>query len=479
MSTAEPDEPVATNGAAVLPGGMAQRPHPLSPLVDSWIFLVAVVLFVGQDLIDSDWRQWLDRIQSLGWYSLIGLAALVLFPVLVAFVNWSTIRFVIDDQQVVIERSFVVRRSERVAVSKIQSVEITQPLIARLVGLAALRIDVGSQSSSMNIRYLGVKQAQHLRDYLMARARGAQVTVAKTTSDEQLLLKVANIRVLLASLVSWGSLGTGLFLVVLVVAKVMVPEQSSWLGFGLIPFLIGLAQNLFSHLKRDYNLTLGINTSGALRRSSGLTSLTSESVPLHRIQGLDITQPLLWRPFGWYRLRIEVLGEGGSDDQQQSSDLLPVGDWAEVKLLLTTIWPSLDLEQIPMRPIPKRARWFRWFDAQTYFWGADEQVLVARGFLLNNRLTIVPHARVQSVRLVQGPVQRLVKVASVEAHITPGPVSLVCRHLDAQAARELAFAETERMRLQRAKVKVSPALVENGSGSRDGCGGVPIRPVGQ
>ena len=108
-----------------------------------------------------------------------------------------------------------------------------------------------------------------------------------------------------------------------------------------------------------------------------------------------------------------------------------------------------------MHPIPRLARWLRWFDAQTFSWGFDERVLVAAGGLLRRRTSIVPHARVQSVRISQGIIQRRLALADLQAHTTPGPVDVVCRHLDHSAARSLAMSELDRMRQARSSPELS------------------------
>jgi putative membrane protein len=53
----------------------------------------------------------------------------------------------------------------------------------------------------------------------------------------------------------------------------------------------------------------------------------------------------------------------------------------------------------------------------------------------------VPHARVQSVRLTQGPLQRRLSLATVHLDTSPGPVQPTAHHRDAADARALVDAE--------------------------------------
>lgn len=426
---------------------------------------MAVAVFFLQDLPGSD----LGRLRQMWWiFALVLLFAFVL-PLIGGYFNWRYTRFVIDDEQVRIERRFISHRSDRIAFSKIQSVDIRQPLVARLLGLAGLHIDVGSGDQAKSIEFLPRERAYQLRDYLIARAQGSHPTVAAVAAQpvgdafqdagatDHTIVRVPNQRLIASIAVSSGTL-TALLLAAIgfgTAALLGRPEVLFSSVFAL-PWLFGLGSMVINRLRNEYNFTLTAAGQGGVRVTRGLTSLVSQTIPLRRIQGIDITRPLLWRPFGWRRVRLDVLGLGAggdSDEQLSSAILLPVGTQDEVAAVLRAVWPQVQLERLDLHSIPRRARRLRWFDAQTWRWGFDDEVLVAAGGLLSPRLTVVPHARVQSVRLIQGPLQRLIGLASVQAHTTPGPVDLVCRHLDATEARVLALGELDRMRQARARVQ--------------------------
>jgi putative membrane protein len=63
---------------------------------------------------------------------------------------------------------------------------------------------------------------------------------------------------------------------------------------------------------------------------------------------------------------------------------------------------------------------------------------------------VVPHAKTQSVRIEQGPLQRLLRLADVHVHTPRGPVNAVARQIDDHAARELALSQLDRARAARA-----------------------------
>ena len=111
----------------------------------------------------------------------------------------------------------------------------------------------------------------------------------------------------------------------------------------------------------------------------GLTNLTSQSVPIDRIQGVKTSQPLLWKPLGWYRVDVDILGythdDSDNNESNASSVLLPVATLTKLSLP----WGVRSRVSILM-PLsctsPKRARWLRWFDFWTLRYGWDDRTLI-------------------------------------------------------------------------------------------------------
>ncbi|MDO4412354.1 PH domain-containing protein [Cutibacterium sp.] len=80
---------------------------------------------------------------------------------------------------------------------------------------------------------------------------------------------------------------------------------------------------------------------------------------------------------------------------------------------------------------------------------------MTRQGLFNRTLSIVPHARSQSVRLSQGPLQRRLGLADFDVQTSSGPVTVSCSNLDASAARTFVIGQMDRTRAARAR-ELSP-----------------------
>ena len=72
------------------------------------------------------------------------------------FVAWYFTRFVIDDEELRIETGAIFKKSTKIPFERLQSVDIIQPLAARMFGLAELRLDAGN--STTKLRYLTPRQ---------------------------------------------------------------------------------------------------------------------------------------------------------------------------------------------------------------------------------------------------------------------------------------------------------------------------------
>ena len=83
----------------------------------------------------------------------------------------------------------------------------------------------------------------------------------------------------------------------------------------------------------------------------------SETIPLGRIQAVRQIEPLLWRPFGWCRLEVDIAGSGTRNQRGEGShtsrkSLLPVGSRQDAWHLVHRVLggPAPALSHHPTRP---------------------------------------------------------------------------------------------------------------------------------
>jgi putative membrane protein len=461
-----PEAPVPTTpapDAAPRPVKQTERPHPLTPLIRGWVVLLAIVVGFGRELIpDGSGDE--PGIVGLGLrWIVLGIVGIVVLAAVAGFASWYFTRYVIDDEELRIETGAVFKNSKRVPFERVQSVDIIQQFAARIFGLAELRIEVGAGDSTIKLRYLTRDQAAGLRDYLLSRAHGDRVRIGEPTGGrasvltdltvaDQPLVTVPPQRLIVGFLLSSEFLVSAAILVVALVVTAGFDVMAFALA-GLIPLAIGLFSMISRRVFQMFNFTLAQSARG-VRVTRGLFNLTSQSVPVNRIQGVRVLQPILWRRLGWYRIDVNVLGygssEGADNDTSATSVLVPVADRRDVATTLSRILPGFDPGAVELHASPRRAKWLRPYDFWTLRYGTDDRVAVTEHGWLTHVRNLVPHAKTQSVRLSQGPWQRRLGLADVHLDITSGPVTPIAHQLDADAARRLTMSQLDRARLARA-----------------------------
>ena len=215
---------------------------------------------------------------------------------------------------------------------------------------------------------------------------------------------------------------------------VIVVATGEWLILlGFVPTAIITVVAVFGQLIGQLRFSVASTVNG-IRVSRGLASVTSETIPPGRIFSITVTQPMMWRPFGWWkvsygRATMPTASSSGNSQASLGTVLLPVGNRADVEAILRLVISS---DRVPFvmhealegsRGIeagfitsPKRARAFRWFSLKRNGMHANDELFVLRKGRIWRTVNIVPAARVQSVSISQGPIYGLAKLARVQFH---------------------------------------------------------------
>lgn len=429
-----------------------ERPHPLTPIVQVWVWLVGIAVFVGRQLLEapSDLSP-LDPGRFPWW-----LAVMVVFALASIgrnLWNWWTTRFVATASELRVEHKGVEHESKRIAYSRIQSVDITQRFAARLLGMAELTIDVGG-GAPVRLQYLSRTRAVELRDFLLTRAHGREPGQPAETSawddrggDDVVLLRVPPRELLLGAALSHDLLAL-LLLAAVPLGIGLALGQPLLVGGGVLPLVFTIGGFLSHRVIGQYNYTLATSPTG-MRITRGLTSLSSETVPVNRVQAIKISEPVLWRLTGRARVDLSYLGKQqlttDEDQAGASSIMLPIGRPDDVRIAVDAVWPGVDVDAIPLRPAPAAARWLVPLSWPWVGYGWDDRVLVFRRGWWTRTTWVLPHARLQSVRAATGPLRRRLGVATIEVHTSELTGTATTFMTDEQASHFL-FEELDRAR---------------------------------
>ncbi|MFP5219036.1 MAG: PH domain-containing protein [Actinomycetes bacterium] len=417
-----------------------QHLHPLTPLLRGGRVGLVLLVLVGQQGLRADSRL----------LALLAVAAVVPVAALFAYVAWRATRYRLTPTELQVDSGVLTRRQRRVPLARLQSVDVVRPLVARVLGLAELRLEVaGGGQTEAPLSYLSEDDARRLRERLLHLAAGAPAGEQPQAPPPELQLVAVPSGPLVASVLLGAPVWATAGLVVAAVVTAAVDLRA--LGavvVGALPVALGVVTAAGRRLLTEYGFTVAESADG-LRIRHGLLETRSATIPPGRVQVVRIREPLLWRPFGWVRVEVDVAGYASTGDEElTTSALLPVAPTglaaALVQRVLTGPLPQ------PTAPVPERARWRAPLQKPRLRVGLDERHLVTTYGVVTTTTDVVPLAKVQSLRLTQGPWERALRLASLHADTAgsrlPGGVA---RHRDLDDARRLLAAMTELARSAR------------------------------
>lgn len=145
----------------------------MTPALKGWKAIVAVVAFASYQFAD-DVRAASDLLAGRGWLFAVGLVLLVgVVGFAYSGLAWRMTRYAVTDEAVHYRSGLVFRQQRQARLDRLQAVDVVQPLLARLFGLADLRLEVaGGSGSAVSLAYLREPDAQALRSELLALAAG-------------------------------------------------------------------------------------------------------------------------------------------------------------------------------------------------------------------------------------------------------------------------------------------------------------------
>ncbi|MDZ5078202.1 PH domain-containing protein [Nesterenkonia sp. HG001] len=263
--------------------------------------------------------------------------------------------------------------------------------------------------------------------------------------------------ILLAIIAGFGLIGAVVGGIVSLVIGVEDPlgqvgSAVSLIGAGILPSLIPVGLVVitmyYQQFSGGFRFTATMTGAG-LKMRYGLLETTTQTVPPGRVQALQIHQPLLWRPFRWFRVLVVVAGYGVGEKR---SVLLPVGRIEEVMAVTAEMFPDLKVphpEQVVTEgllgsgtefgftEVPRRARIFDPIVRRRRGFFITPSALMFRDGRLSRRLTLMAHERIQSLALQQGPWQRAKRLADIQLHTPAGPFQMQLSNQDLDAAQWL------------------------------------------
>ncbi|WP_294028967.1 PH domain-containing protein [Sphingopyxis sp.] len=321
--------------------------------------------------------QFLPAVAALGftgnWIWIVpAVGAFLLISLLAAWFQWLRFRFLVGEDEIVIESGVFSRQHRTIPFDRIQDVSIEQGLVSRALGIAKVGFETGAggKENDANLDAIALGAAQALRTTIRAHRSGEAVASPAATADaapaapaaeDRLLFAMGPRRLLVAGLfnfslaalavvgaamqffdnllpfdfnmfnpMDWIDLAERYGLGDWVYAHRWIAGIGAALSLLLIGFASGIATMVFANW--DFRLT---REPRALRRTRGLTTRTDVAVPVRRVQAAILVTGWFRRRFGWHELRLQSLASDG--EKERDHQVVPFGKLGEIDPVLAEV----------------------------------------------------------------------------------------------------------------------------------------------
>ena len=503
------------------------RVHRATPLLRAWTALLALAAAVAVNVEASVYVALWGLLHGGPWWILpAALGAVVVVCGLIWLVSgiwWRATGYRITDEEVELRRGVLNRQLRTARFDRVQAVDVAEPLIPRLFGLASVKVETaGGTDSHIDILYLPRTVAEELRRDLLARVRGGSIADVPSHPSGGSLTDArpagAPVGPGAASAASsgnrdrgadtsasagWAGQGSGAVApagpvdedrlrglvdeiparralgaaalsantVVGVVATVLL-VATPIANATVIGVLLAVIPSVWRVLNTSWLFTAKIDDADrVLHLSYGLTERRRQAVPLDRVHAVKVSQTPLWRLVGWWRVQVSVAGYGGplNSKTESTSTVLPVGS-RETALAVFAEITGMAPETIervaapeghgePQFTSPAIARWVSPIDRRRQAVTLAEDRAITHHGRVGRSVETIETAHIQELSLTHGPIQRLLGLATVRLDLVPGPVYM--------KGRDLAHADAEAL-VEKLRDRRLPALTGTGQPGQPG-----------
>lgn len=416
--------------------GQWRRVHRLTPFLHFWtaIFAFLAVVFIN---LDKDMFGAAREALNGGYlrFILIGIGVTVLVCLVLwalSMVWWRALGFRFTPEEVQSKHGIFHTQLRSARYDRIQAVDIKESVIARVFGLATVVVEVaGGVGSSLKIEFLPKAEAEEVRrDVLRLRGSASPApahedgdvvipTIPLSTTFGAAALRISN-------LFAVGILGLSVWATGLA---------------GALPILLGVVVGLWGVIDRAFRYTALFDGSN-LSISYGLADLRRQTIPIHRVHGVRVTQPWVWRLTDWWRVECSVAGYG-QGDKEKPTQILPVGSYSQAchiaKILTGYNMQDADPRGAtnPTFVSPKRAFWASPLDRDQQAVTLTDGRAITHEGRFHREVKVIALSHIQELTINRGPLNQAFDLATVRFDLVPGPVDMAGHNLSTEDAYKL------------------------------------------
>ncbi len=152
------------------------RVNPLTPVLDSFGIIVVIIVaggyaaqnFIQQaisdlatgDSVDLSFAAWLGSHRLVVLAVIGGLLLIIALGALYSWLAWRVMGYRVDAEAIYARSGLLAKKMRKARLDRVQSIDLQQKLLPRLLGLAELVFDVaGGKGSNVSLKYLSRRKA--------------------------------------------------------------------------------------------------------------------------------------------------------------------------------------------------------------------------------------------------------------------------------------------------------------------------------
>lgn len=351
--------------------------HPIAAVISfvkglkDLLFPMIVLIFLGGGTEDAGLFKYFP-------YLFGGLA--LIFYLVTGFIKWWKFKYWFEDGELRIEYGLIVKNKRYIPFERIQSLDYTESIFHRPFGLVKVKIETAGGSgleADAELTAIRLQEANRIKEAMQQAKQ--QVTTYESEEEHERqpveplesILHTMSTKDLLVLAMTSGGIGIFFSGVAVLVSQFseLIPyewiyaELIDFLRFGFVLvsltiFFVLLIAFLFSVVMtflQNYQFTVAL-VDGELLLRRGLLEKKRTTVPINRIQSIQMVENPFRQLFGYVTIIVDSAG-GGGDLTNDTIKLVPLIKKSEAILLLQTLFEQFDWEPEFIRP-PKRARKF-------------------------------------------------------------------------------------------------------------------------
>ncbi|HYW17626.1 MAG TPA: PH domain-containing protein [Allosphingosinicella sp.] len=389
----------------------------------------------------------------------------------VKWLAWRRFKYGVGAAEIVIESGILNRNRRSIPFDRVQDVDIERTFLARLFGLAKVRIETGAGGKDEGLLdSVSLAEADRLRHAVRARRPGSAPVESPSEVEgpvPEILFAMTPPRLLLFGLFNFSLVYiAGLFALLQTFDRFLpfdIYDPARWVGlvdeylparwtFGAAAALLfvaaalGAVAGVARTVARDYGFRLSLE-GDRLRREQGLFTRKEAVISRRRVQLAEIGGGPVRGLFGWSGLAFQTLGAGADRGGHQSA--APFASRSEIEAVLAQVRPLRlppppELTQVSRRHIVRSVAailfpalvaiaalsyWLPFAPALLFalpllagaaalerrfhrYGLADDLLFVSRG-VWRRRLWVIPLRNIQSISLSRGLLQRRLDLATL------------------------------------------------------------------